>query len=113
MLRDCLELMKDIPDKSVDMILCDLPYGTTCNKWDSPLPLDEIWREYSRIIKVKLEYLIKTYTNKGEVVLDNCMSSGSTDVACKNLNRDFIGIELDDYYFQIAQRRINFAEIQA
>lgn len=53
-----------------------------------------------------LEYLIKTYTNEGETVLDNCMGSGSTGVACKNLNRKFIGIELDNAYFKIAKERI-------
>ena len=231
---DCLEIMKDIPDKSVDMILCDLPYGTTKNKWDSVLSLDELWEQYERIIKdngaivlfaqtpfdkvlgcsnlkmlryewiwektsatghlnakkmpmkahenilvfykklptynpqktaghkrkvskaehkincVKttnygehglttydsteryprsvqvfktdkqkeslhptqkpvalLEYLIKTYTNEGETVLDNCMGSGSTGVACLNTNRKFIGIEKDDKYFDIACNRIN------
>ena len=49
--EDCLVGMKDIPDKSVDMILCDLPYGTTANKWDTVLPLDWLWDEYNRIIK--------------------------------------------------------------
>ena len=53
-----------------------------------------------------LEYLIKTYTNKGETVLDNCMGSGSTGLACVNTNRDFIGIELDKDYFNIAKQRI-------
>ena len=53
-----------------------------------------------------LEYLIKTYTNEGDVVLDNCMGSGSTGVACVNTNRDFIGIELDKDYFNIAKQRI-------
>lgn len=48
---DCLELMKDIPDKSIDMILCDLPYGTTRNKWDSVIPLNKLWKQYERIIK--------------------------------------------------------------
>lgn len=48
---DCLEVMKDIPDKSIDMILCDLPYGTTRNKWDSVIPLDKLWEQYERIIK--------------------------------------------------------------
>ena len=231
---DCLEIMKDIPDKSIDMILCDLPYGTTRNKWDSVLSLDELWEQYERIIKdngaivlfaqtpfdkvlgcsnlkmlryewiwektsatghlnakkmpmkahenilvfykklptynpqkttghqrkvskaehkincVKttnygehglttydsteryprsvqifktdkqkeslhptqkpvalLEYLIKTYTNEGETVLDNCMGSGSTGVACLNTNRKFIGIEKDDKYFDLACNRIN------
>ena len=230
---DCLELMQDIPDGSIDMILCDLPYGTTKNKWDSVIDLDRMWSQYKRIIKsngcialfaqnpfgaelihsnrqmfryewvwnktpctgflnanrmplrahenilifykklptynpqmVKgekhgrggwnrnsanygeyvdfgrrssdeyyprdiiqfhtdhsfggsqlrlhptqkpvplLEYLIKTYTNPGQVVLDNCMGSGSTGVACANTGRDFIGIELDPDYFGIAKERI-------
>lgn len=227
---DCLELMKDIPDESIDMILCDLPYGTTKNKWDSVIPLNKLWKSYERIIKdngaivlfsqmpfsaelvhsnlklfkyewiwqkdngtgflnakkmplkihenilvfykklplynpqmrtgfkpykckqgrhstnygayeqghitesngerypidiIKfkkdsglhptqkpvelLEYLIKTYTNEGETVLDNCMGSGSTGVACINTNRNFIGYELNEKYFEIAEKRINEA----
>ena len=54
-----------------------------------------------------MEYLIKTYTNDGETVLDFTMGSGTTGVACKNLNRKFIGIELDPEYFKIAEKRIN------
>lgn len=234
---DCLELMKDIPDGSIDMILCDLPYGTTQNKWDTIIPFELLWEQYNRIIKdngaivlfgsepftsllicsnikqfkynwiwqknkctgflnakkqplndnetisifykkqatynpqmVKadkvykrgmvirdkenniqqsdnygeqksflqvddgmrypkriqyfnnnytreqlhptqkpvelLEYLIKTYTNEGETVLDNCMGSGSTGIASINTNRKFIGIELDNTYFNIAKERI-------
>jgi DNA modification methylase len=228
---DCLEAMKSIPDKSIDMILCDLPYGTTRNKWDTVIDLDLLWSQYERIIKdngaivlfaqvpfnivlgysnlkllkyewiwekeqgtghlnakkmplkshenimvfykkpptynpqmvgnevrtVKrsgnkskttnygdfieikestyigrypkdiikfnkdkgyhptqkpvalLEYLIKTYTNEGEIVLDNCMGSGSTGVACRNTGRKFIGIELDDKYFEISKSRLNEA----
>ena len=229
---DCLELMKNIPDGSADMILCDLPYGTTACKWDSIIPFEELWKGYCRIIKddgaiilfgsepftsilicsqislfrydliwdkqkgcdflnanrkplrshenilvfykksptynkqywystpykkingnkkqssvyhdshdvdtestdgkrnplsilsfprdgnrvhptqkpvALLEYLIKTYTNEGETVLDNCMGSGSTGVACVNTDRRFIGIELDDKYFEIAKQRINAA----
>jgi site-specific DNA-methyltransferase (adenine-specific) len=56
-----------------------------------------------------LEYLIKTYTDEGMTVLDNCMGSGSTGVACINTNRNFIGIELDDNYFQIADNRLREA----
>lgn len=227
---DCLELMKELPDKSIDMILCDLPYGTTACKWDSVIPFESLWEQYNRIIKdngaivlfgsepfstelrhsnlkmykydwiwekeqganfmlckyqpykvheivsvfskkthlykpqmtegkpyvsgkgtsgeitrnvVKtqtknkgtryprsiqrfntdksksvhptqkpvalLEYLIKTYTNEGEIVLDNCMGSGSTGVACVNTGRKFIGIELDENYFDIAKERIEQA----
>lgn len=54
-----------------------------------------------------LEYLIKTYTNEGEIILDNCMGSGSTGIACINTNRNFIGIEIDESYYQIAKERIN------
>ena len=227
---DCLVEMKNIPDKSIDMILCDLPYGTTACKWDTVIPFVPLWEQYERIIKdngaivltasqpftsalvmsnpkmyrhqwvwnknnsagfafVKIkpfaicedvlvfgkkgvnyfpqmevrgeprlkggysskasenytiipsksksntyypknlinissasqvgkihptqkpvalfEYLIKTYTNEGDMVLDNCMGSGTTGVACKNLNRNFIGIELDPTYFKIAEKRIN------
>jgi site-specific DNA-methyltransferase (adenine-specific) len=225
---DCLELMKQVPDKSIDLILCDLPYGTTQCKWDVIIPFDKLWAQYNRIIKdngaillfsrqpftsqlvnsnlkmyrheliwqkeqatnflhikkqfgqitenievfykhqptynpqmvktdkpVKsnggnssrtynnqtfvgsdevryekyptniltfkrdktglhptqkpvalLEYLIKTYTNEGDTVLDNCMGSGSTGVACKNTNREFIGMELDEKYFNIAKERL-------
>lgn len=228
---DCLEVMKDIPDKSIDLILCDLPYGTTACKWDIVIPFELLWEQYNRIIKdngavvlfgsepfstllrmsniknfkydwiwekeqganfmickyqpykvheiisvfsknkhmyipqmtrgkpyisrkgtsgditrnvVKvqtknngtryprsvqrfstdkakgslhptqkpvalLEYLIKTYSNEGDIVLDNCMGSGSTGVAAVNTNRNFIGIELDDKYFEIAKTRINEA----
>ena len=230
---DCLEEMKNIPDKSVDMVLCDLPYGTTQNKWDSIIPLEPLWEQYKRIIKdngaivlfaqtpfdkvlgasnlkmlkyewiwekqqgtgflnakkmplkkhenilvfykklpvynpqmigneirtikrnkngkttdnygkftydeqstyvgryptsilsfdrdknklhptqkpvALLEYLIKTYTNEGEIVLDNCMGSGSTGVACININRKFIGIELEEKYFEMAKNRIEEAQ---
>jgi site-specific DNA-methyltransferase (adenine-specific) len=233
-LGDCLEVMKEIPDKSIDMILCDLPYGTTRNKWDSVISLDKLWEQYSRIIKDNgaivlfsqmpftaelvhsnlnlfkyewiwqkengtgflnakkmplkihenieifykktptynpqmrkgfkpysqmsgrgssnygeqirvqtindgerypidiiefkrdkeklhptqkpiglLEYLIKTYTNENETVLDNCMGSGSTGVACINTNRNFIGIELDENYYKIACERINNTQEKA
>lgn len=235
---NCLELMKEIPDKSVDLILCDLPYGTTKCNWDVIIPFEPLWQEYIRICKnnapillfgqepfssllrtsnmkmyrydwywekerltniaqvkrragktietisvfyqkqptynpqmtiytgtprsnkVKngkmgklldqqekavheykdtglryptqllkftrdcltcnlhptqkpvalLEYLIRTYTNVGDTVLDNCMGSGSTGVASINTNRNFIGIELDHNYFKIAEKRIKEQE---
>lgn len=232
---DCLELMKEIPDESIDMILCDLPYKETGNKWDKGIDLDSLFEQYRRIIKEDgcialngtfkfgvqlyntapdlykyewiwekdngtnapnvnlqpfrihefvfifgkgrvtngkrtpmkyfpqktegkpykqksgrisenwkgglkniitnnesglrhpktiqkfnrdrgfhptqkpvemLKYFIQTYTNEGDLVLDNCMGSGSTGVACKQLNRSFIGYELDKKYYEIAKNRI-------
>jgi len=225
---DCLELMKAIPDRSVDMVMCDLPYGTTRNKWDSAIPLEPLWLEYRRLCKPNaaivltaqtpfdkilgasnlamlkyewvwkknvatghlnanrapmkehenvlvfcdgqstynpqkergqpykmkrrpkndsgtnygavtrtdtvndgerfprtvlnfdretgqhptqkpvalMEYLIRTYTNEGETVLDNTMGSGTTGVACINTGRRFIGIERDASYCSIAAIRM-------
>jgi site-specific DNA-methyltransferase (adenine-specific) len=236
-LGNCLEVMKNGPDKSIDMILCDLPYGTTACKWDVIIPFDKLWEQYGRIIKdnaaivlfasqpftslliisklsyfkytwiwdkvnkfsghlnskkqplritedvcifykqqpvynpqmipgkpyksissgnksdnygkqldkvvtinsglyypknllsipgdergtegrlhptqkpiALLEYLIKTYTNESMTVLDNTMGSGSTGVACVNTNRNFIGIEKEQKYFDIAKQRIKEAQ---
>lgn len=233
---DCLEKMKDIPAKSIDMILCDLPYGITRCEWDKRIDLKRMWSEYERIIKdngviclfaqtkfyyeliksneklfrydliwdkvlvtgflnanrqplrrheqiaifykkqpkynpqmaigrplhgkgniksrkIKknnvydnfyatpdlrkgstekyptsilkfqklhssqmvyptekpielLEYLIKTYTDENDLILDNCMGSGTTGLACKNTNRNFIGIEIDEKAFEIAKKRL-------
>lgn len=232
---DCLELMKSIPDCSVDMILCDLPYGTTKCRWDTIIPFELLWEQYKRITKPEsaivlnasqpftsalvmsnvdmfkyewvwdkhiprnfinakimpmqkhenilvfgkgkvkynpqmilrdkpvtvknyakkgkdstyklnqdgtdlksytythrnpdtiimgcweankgklhstqkpvslCEYLIKTYTNENDLVLDNCMGSGTTGIACLNTNRNFIGMELDENYFNVAKKRI-------
>jgi site-specific DNA-methyltransferase (adenine-specific) len=233
---DCLEVMKDIPDKSVDMILCDLPYGTTACKWDTIIPFEPLWEQYKRIIKdngaivltasqpftsalvmsnIKMfkyewiwektigtnfalvkkqpskkhenilvfykkqptynpvmetgepytdvrkkversvgvwggktmdktpidnkgtrfpstvqlfsngnnktihptqkpvalfEYLIKTYTNEGDLVLDNCAGSGTTGVACKNLNRNYILIEKEPEYVEIIKKGLEAYE---
>lgn len=235
---DCLEGMKFIPDKSIDCIICDLPYGTTACSWDSVIPFDELWKHYDRIIKdngaiilfgvepfssalrlsnIKwykydliwkksksgsafcakyrpiskhenisifsrdkmkttynpqmiqgepykrthkisecdinnhkigfnrkeivsvndgfrypdtildfpqkwrrqdqvhptqkpvelIEWLVRTYSNEGDVVMDNCIGSGTTAIACINTNRHFIGFELDTKYFDIAINRIN------
>ena len=234
MLGDCLERMKEIESGTVDMILCDLPYGTTQCKWDVIIPFEQLWAEYNRVIKedgaivlfgaepfsshlrlsnlqhfkydiiwdkVKgvgflnakkqplrnheivsvfykkqctynpqkttghnlkkssrgkhlqtdvygqmkndyvyssseryprsiqvfstdtqnssfhptqkpvalCEYLIRTYTNEGETVLDNTMGSGTTGVACVNTGRHFIGIEQEEKYFLVAQERISLA----
>ena len=231
---DCLKLMKELPDGSVDLILCDPPYGTTDCSWDSVIPFDRLWAEYDRLLKMDgaavlfavqpfttqliqsnrkafrycwywlknhptgftfakyqpmrkvedicvfyrkhgtynpqgvqeivgqrvrrkkarqgdsvykmstllkeytprfknypknvlqfsterglhptqkpvplLEYLVRTYTNEGDTVLDNCMGSGSTGVAVKRVGgRHFIGIEQNKVYFDIAQKRIEEA----
>ena len=220
---DCLEIMPNIPDKSIDMILCDLPYGTTACKWDTIIPFEPLWKQYKRIIKdngaivltgsepfssylrmsniknykydwvwnkrisgnpllakhqplkihenicvfsnskhnyfpimrkgimrikgggksnilnmemsksinddyypvsildfsnakrgshptqkpvALFEYLIKTYTNKGDLVLDNCAGSGTTGVACKILDRDYILIEKEKKYVEIIKNRL-------
>ncbi len=235
---DCLDVLPTIQDQSVDLILCDLPYGTTQNKWDSIIPLNALWAQFWRLAKPNaavvltaaqpftsalvmsqpgafkyewvwnkvqptghlnakkqpmrvhesvvvfyraqsayfpqmgsgdaikrtkggkrstnygqhdslgtdsgesrypttlltisagrspnartlhptqkpvalMEYLIRTYTNEGDTVLDNCMGSGTTGVACINTGRDFIGIERDEKYFEIAQRRIQPAPQKA
>ena len=232
---DCLELMKHIPDKSIDMILCDLPYGTTACKWDTVIPFEALWAQYERVIKdngaivltasqpftsalvmsntkhfkycwywdkirgvghlnakkqpmksveevcvfykkpctynpqmrerdkprtsknkgtqkvygktldifegetldkkypvslvqfqksssgemmlhetqkpvALFEYLIKTYTNEGDTVLDNCIGSGTTAIACINSNRFFIGMEKDEHYFNVAVERVKTHE---
>ena len=227
---DCLEVMQSIPDKSIDMILCDLPYGTTACKWDTVIPFEPLWKQYKRVIKnngaivltasqpftsalvmsnVKMfryswvwnknnagnfqlvkhqplkvhedvnvfsvgtckyyplglldceltlsnknkagrlghlgsevkrdsyrqtktnypksildfkretglhptqkpvalfEYLIKTYTNENETVLDNCSGSGTTAIACINTNRNYICIEKDKKYFDLSIERVN------
>jgi site-specific DNA-methyltransferase (adenine-specific) len=239
--EDCLKVMPEIADKSIDMILCDLPYGTTACKWDTIIPFDKLWEQYERIIKdngaivlfgsepfssllrtsnlkiykydwywlknkpqgflnakkmplknyetisifykntptykpqglikidkvVKntgtknitslkengdktsannaiknvfykqeftnyptqtlefsnssgkgnlhptqkplelIEYLIKTYTNEGDLVLDNTFGSNTTGLGCKNLNRKYIGIEMEEKYFNIGVERIS------
>jgi site-specific DNA-methyltransferase (adenine-specific) len=64
---DCLEVMKDIDDKSIDMILCDLPYGTTACQWDTVIPFDLLWEQYKRIIK-----------DKGAIVLTGCQPFSSS-----------------------------------
>lgn len=227
-LADCLDAMRALPDASVDMVLCDLPYGTTRNKWDSVIPFDRLWSEYRRVCQgpivltasqpftsllvvsaldlfkyawvweksaatghlnakrmpmklhedvlvfavgdqvynpqglvphnkvtrrgsnggnfgasgkanfqewtnyprsivhfphegkavhptqkpvALMEYLIRTYTNEGDTVLDNTMGSGTTGVACENTGRRFIGIERDPTYFDVAVGRISDAAL--
>lgn len=227
---DCLEVMQDIDDKSIDMVLCDLPYGTTACKWDTIIPFEPLWEQYKRVIKDRgaivltasqpftsmlvmsnpkmfkyewvwikskitgvlnakkmpvkkhehvlvfcmsglpkyipqgivpygkivrqggnsdnygernrpeyvkqfsgcprdvieiasagntlhptqkpvplFEYLIKTYTNEGDIVLDNCAGSGTTGVACINTNRKYILIEKEEKYFHTCNTRVSEA----
>lgn len=80
---DCLEVMKDIPDKSIDMVLCK-----TSTKYNP------------------IKILVKTYTNEGDLVLDNCVDSGTTGVVCKNLNRNYILIEKEPEYIDIINKRL-------
>ena len=102
--EDCLIGMSAIPDKSVDMILSDLPYGTIKgashygNKvdWDVVINTKELF-----------EQLIKTYSNSDDLVLDVCMGSGTTAIACINTNRNYIGFELDEEYYKASIERIN------
>lgn len=157
---DCLEVMKGIPGESIDMILCDLPYGTTQNKWDSIIELDLLFTEYMRIIKphgaivltssglftakhVKSDgsryptdivyfktaesegavyhptqkpvelgrYLIRTYTNPGDIVLDNACGSGSFCVAAVLEGRSFIGIEKNEGVALFKKRPVDYIDI--
>lgn len=71
---DCFNVFPTLEDKSIDLVLCDMPYGTTACKWDT--------------------------------VLDFCMGSGTTGVACQNLGRRFIGVEKDKVFFDIAENRL-------
>jgi len=87
---DCFNVFPLLEEKSIDLVLCDMP-----NKHPTQKPV------------ALMEYLIKTYSNEGDTVLDFCMGSGTTGVACKNLNRSFIGIEKEENYFNIAKERIN------
>ena len=84
---------------------CTEKYPTSILSFSKPHP--SITKHRTEKPVALLEYLIKTYTNEGELVLDNCMGSGSTGIACVNTNRNFIGIELDEKYFNIAKERIN------
>ena len=85
-------------------LLGDMKHPTSILRFSKPHP--SIMQHPTQKPVALLEYLIKTYTNENETVLDNCMGSGSTGVACKNTGRKFIGIEFDDTYFKIAEERI-------
>lgn len=111
---DCLELMKNIPDGSVDLVLTDPPYGTTACKWDSVIPFEPMWEELKRITKTNGVFLFFGSEPFSSLLrLSNIdmfrYESGSTGVACVNTNRHFIGIELDKQYFDIAEKRIEEA----
>ena len=86
--------------------LSELRVPSTWQKFNTATGKEKVKRPTQKPVAL-MEYLIKTYTNPGETVLDFAMGSGTTGVACKNTNRDFIGIELDEEYFNIAEKRIN------
>jgi DNA modification methylase len=110
--------MKLIPDKSIEFICCDLPYGSTANKWDDALPNELLWEQYIRIIKEQdqvhptqkpvplLQWLVRSFTNEGDIVLDNTAGSGSLGLACIEENRDFILIEKEPNYYEVIKERI-------
>ena len=155
--EDCIKGMERIGDKSIDLILTDLPYGVTDCKWDNIIPFPKLWEQYNRIIKdngaivlfsiqpftiskeykqqytnypvhllqfnneaatnknrlhptqkpvALCEYLIKTYTNVGGIVLDSCAGSGTTLLAAKNTGRNYIGFETDEYYYKVILERL-------
>lgn len=88
-LGDCLDAMKALPDQSIDMILCDLPYGTTACAWDTIIPFERLWAAYRRV----------------------AMGSGTAGVAALRCGRRFIGIEREPRYFEIACTRVAGAEL--
>ena len=93
---DCLDLMKNIPDKSIDMILCDLPYGTTKNKWDTVIPFDKLWEQYKRIIK-----------DNGAIVLFGS-EPFSTELNHSNIKMfryEWIWVKNNSTGFQLANKR--------
>ncbi|EGT5422758.1 hypothetical protein KWR14_017275 [Clostridioides difficile] len=109
---ECIEVMKTIKDKSIDLILCDLPYGMTNCKWDSIINLEEMWKQYNRIIKnngAMVLFSAQPFTTK--LIASNLKNykCGSTGVACANAERRFIGIELDNNYFKQGKNRIERA----
>lgn len=106
---DCFKLLPTLADESIDLILCDLPYNEGNRH---PKTIQKFSRERERLHPTQkpvalLEFLIKSYTQPNDLVLDCVMGSGSTGVACLNTGRSFIGIEADNSYFEIAQKRLS------
>ena len=87
-LGDCLEVLPGLEKSSINLVLSDLPYGIT----QKPLAL--------------MEYLVKTFSNEGDLILDPCCGSGTSLLAAKNLNRNYVGIELDPSYFEVSLERL-------
>ena len=118
---DCIDMLAALEHErvSVSMVIADLPYGTTQNKWDSQINMTSLWAGLERVCLdsaavvftasqpfTSTEYLIKTYTNEDDLVLDPCAGSGTTAVACLNTGRRYVCIEMDDTYFATMQKRI-------
>lgn len=113
--EDCLKGMLRIRDNSIDMILCDLPYGRTKNTWDELIDLEKLWIQYDRIIKENGAIILTAQTPFDKVLgasnidnlrLDNCMGSGTTAIACLNTNRKYIGFETDVVHYESSLSRI-------
>ena len=103
---DCLEILPTLPAACVDMVLCDLPYGTTACKWDSVIPFEPLWREYRRVTKPNAAIVLTASQPFTTALVGSNIGRGSTGVACRNTGRKFIGIEREPSYFAIAQQRI-------
>ena len=105
---DCLEVMKEIPDESVDLILCDLPYGTTKCKWDIVIPFDKLWEQYNRLIKENgAIVLFGKEPFSSQLRMSNLQMYKYDWIWVKDTKSNFIGCEIDDGYFKIAQERLN------
>ena len=115
---DCLDVMKSIPFDSVDMCITSPPYDNlrsynSSNIWDIP-PEKNNKTGHPAVFPVSIARdHIATWSNVGDTILDCFMGSGTTGIACKELNRNFIGIEKDEVYFKIAEKRINQMEISS
>ena len=137
--KNCMDLIKDIGGGTIDLTLTDIPYDSVNRESNGLRNLDKgcadiltydpDYVQPSDILEFNvvpnrkgklhptekpvelLEWLVKTYSNENDIILDNCMGSGSTGIACINTNRNFIGIEKDEKYFQIAKERLDKSPI--
>lgn len=110
---DCLKVMDDLitDGRRVNSVICDIPYGTTACSWDTVIPFNHMWDRLHPTQKplLLMVYLVRTFSNEGDVVLDFTMGVGTTGVACLAANRRFIGIELEQSFFRQASARMQSA----